>query len=383
MPLRFVERMQRQYAACEAVFGQRSIDPPPYDDHCRLNSPCSSGLAPSFFSRYNRRSQDLPTTPPPPRSCPTDPSGAVDLDAFALPTQSLILVTGANGWLGMHVVDQLLEHGYRVRGTVRNAEKAISTGKYFGENGDATIAGALNALESAAKESGVKRFVYCSAAAAAVSEELRTINEVTGESWNMAAFEKAWNDAPPYDDLERALAVFAGSKMQAELAVWRWYRNLKAHFVLNTVLPGTLLGEVLDPVHQGCRNCTSELKSRVDENGRLDARSMSADFVDVQDSALLHVAALILPDVENQRIFAVSRSSSLDSERRLMGQLCSNRSFKSNCSDQIGGATIFRDAPKAEALLRRLGRKGWTDIETSVSQSRESLMTATQICQGG
>ena len=40
----------------------------------------------------------------------------------------LVLVTGANGYLAAHVVQQLLESGYRVRGTVRNpndAEKEI------------------------------------------------------------------------------------------------------------------------------------------------------------------------------------------------------------------------------------------------------------------
>ncbi|KAF2769500.1 NAD(P)-binding protein, partial [Teratosphaeria nubilosa] len=161
-----------------------------------------------------------------------------------LPRQSMILVIGANGGQGMHVVDQLLERGFRVRCTVRNAEKAISTGKYFEEKYGVgrympvvipdmvhkgafdlairgcsgvvhsasvmtystdphevvspTIAGVLNALESAGKESGVKRFVCCSAPAATVSDTLGTINEVTGESWDIAAFEKAWNTAPPY-----------------------------------------------------------------------------------------------------------------------------------------------------------------------------------------
>lgn len=37
---------------------------------------------------------------------------------------STILVTGANGYIGSHVVDQLLQIGYRVRGTVRDAQKS-------------------------------------------------------------------------------------------------------------------------------------------------------------------------------------------------------------------------------------------------------------------
>lgn len=36
---------------------------------------------------------------------------------------SLVLVTGANGYIASHVVDQLLQHGFIVRGTVRAAWK--------------------------------------------------------------------------------------------------------------------------------------------------------------------------------------------------------------------------------------------------------------------
>lgn len=36
---------------------------------------------------------------------------------------STVLVTGANGFVGSHVVDQLLQEGYKVRGTVRDSSK--------------------------------------------------------------------------------------------------------------------------------------------------------------------------------------------------------------------------------------------------------------------
>lgn len=44
---------------------------------------------------------------------------------LVVPKGSLVLVTGANGYLASHIVDQLLERGYRVRGTVRDASKAL------------------------------------------------------------------------------------------------------------------------------------------------------------------------------------------------------------------------------------------------------------------
>jgi len=43
---------------------------------------------------------------------------------IAIPRDSLILVTGINGFIGSHVADQLLEAGYRVRGTTPTIAKA-------------------------------------------------------------------------------------------------------------------------------------------------------------------------------------------------------------------------------------------------------------------
>ena len=45
------------------------------------------------------------------------------LQNLAVPKGSTVLVTGANGLLGSHIADQFLEHGYKVRGTVRDTEK--------------------------------------------------------------------------------------------------------------------------------------------------------------------------------------------------------------------------------------------------------------------
>lgn len=40
-------------------------------------------------------------------------------------------MTGANGFLGSHIVDQFLQEGYRVRGTVRDLEKNKWLQEYF------------------------------------------------------------------------------------------------------------------------------------------------------------------------------------------------------------------------------------------------------------
>lgn len=50
---------------------------------------------------------------------------------LALPAGSLVLVTGASGYMATHVVDQLLLAGYKVRGTVRDEKKAAWTTEFF------------------------------------------------------------------------------------------------------------------------------------------------------------------------------------------------------------------------------------------------------------
>ena len=42
----------------------------------------------------------------------------------ALLQGSWVLITGVNGFIASHTADQLLAAGYKVRGTVRNLEKA-------------------------------------------------------------------------------------------------------------------------------------------------------------------------------------------------------------------------------------------------------------------
>jgi NAD(P)-dependent dehydrogenase (short-subunit alcohol dehydrogenase family) len=52
---------------------------------------------------------------------------------LTLPLESLVLVTGASGFIATHIVDQLLLAGYRVRGTVRQKDQIVWTTALFSE----------------------------------------------------------------------------------------------------------------------------------------------------------------------------------------------------------------------------------------------------------
>lgn len=57
----------------------------------------------------------------------------------AIPVGSLILVTGANGFIGSHITDQLIQAGYRVRGSTRDTTKVAWMKEMFGNQFEAVV----------------------------------------------------------------------------------------------------------------------------------------------------------------------------------------------------------------------------------------------------
>jgi nucleoside-diphosphate-sugar epimerase len=51
----------------------------------------------------------------------------------AIAKDSIVLVTGCNGFIGSHIVDQLLKAGYNVRGTTRDLKKVENLAKIWKE----------------------------------------------------------------------------------------------------------------------------------------------------------------------------------------------------------------------------------------------------------
>jgi len=54
--------------------------------------------------------------------------------AAVIPAGSLILVTGANGYLGCRFSNTLIQQGYKVRGVVRDLERCEHVKAFFGKN---------------------------------------------------------------------------------------------------------------------------------------------------------------------------------------------------------------------------------------------------------
>lgn len=261
------------------LYGVPRFDPPPYT---RVSCNSRPSTRSHIYASTNASETSLGNSSVQSRSShPPSYQQATERNMSAeipcIPRGSLILVTGANSWHGMHIIDRLLREGYDVRGTVRSASKVMHTTAFFHARYAAdrfaamvvpdmaipgafrsavrgcsglihaaavrtmsanpydvipqTIMGALNMLEAAAHEPRMRRVVHCGSAMAAKDERGHASSIVTKDSWNMSSFRSAWA-GPPYTP-DRAKDVLTSAAVQTELTVWKWYRDRKPGFVLN------------------------------------------------------------------------------------------------------------------------------------------------------
>ena len=105
------------------------------------------------------------------------------------------------------------------------------------------VKGAINAAAAAAKQTSVKRFVYTSSSTAITAPKPNVEFTISTDDWNDEDVEAAWKP-PPYE-MDRVWAVYGASKTQAEQEVWKFAKEHKPGFVLNTVLPNANFGEIL------------------------------------------------------------------------------------------------------------------------------------------
>ena len=233
-----------------------------------------------------------------------------------------------------------------------------------------SIAGVINVAESAAKEPSVKRFVYTSSSTAITKPKPNKRFEITTNDWNEEDFEEAWKD-PPYTP-DRAWAVYGASKMQAEQAIWKFVKERKPGFVVNTVLPDVTMGEILSekqPAFTG-----AWVKSIYE--GSLDAvKDVPPQWmVNVKDTARLHVSGLIDPRVENERILAYAEPFNWNDILALLRKLYVDRRFPNDIPD------LPRDLSKVDNsrgayLLQAYGREGFTSLEETVKENTAGLKT--------
>jgi len=188
--------------------------------------------------------------------------------------EDFVLVTGVTGFLGSHVVHQLLEAGYSVRGVARSPKVAVAQQGYapYGDqyevvgiddlvNGDfsaalkgvkavihvaaplagrtataaealdVAISGSLNLFRQAAL-AGVTNFAYVSSIA--TLGKYTEMPEITDKLWFQITRTQA-------EKLTDGFSIYIASKTLAELAVWE-FAEQHPHIEMTTVNPPFLYG---------------------------------------------------------------------------------------------------------------------------------------------
>ena len=94
----------------------------------------------------------------------------------------------------------------------------------------------------------------------------------------------------------------------------------------------------------------------------------------MQDTALLHVAAVIHPAVQSERIFAFAEPVNGDRVLTILRKLYPSRTFPANFQAEGDVSDVTVPRKRAETLLQEMSGHGWTSLEESVRRNTEDLV---------
>jgi dihydroflavonol-4-reductase len=254
-------------------------------------------------------------------------------------TDQPVLVTGASGFIAIHCILQLLEQGYRVRGTLRSmdreAELRATLNRFVQADdrlefmpadllADAGWAEAVRGCEyvlhvaspfpllspkneedlirparegtlrvlRAAAENGVRRVVQTSSNAAISAGHPRAKTHFDESDWSPP-------DSPTIDP-------YSKSKVLAERAAWEFMESLPPGHPLELAVinPGWVLGPLPDTHQRTSGELVQQLMS-----GKLPGLArVQMTGVDVRDVASAHLAAMVTPEAAGRRFLCIAEA---------------------------------------------------------------------------
>lgn len=262
-----------------------------------------------------------------------------------------VLISGATGFIAAHIVQQLLEKGYNVVGSVRSVEKgehlklllnnpnfsyevveSIETENAFDNfvknHSEATVFlhtaspfrfdikditkdflepavnGTKNALNAIWKFGPqIKRVVVTSSYAAIA-------NFKSPQDPNRTENEDSWCELDWETSQANLVAGYCGSKTLAEKAAWEFVEEHKPNFALATVNPVYVFGP--QPFDEQAKNAQLNTSAEVINSflslkpGSTEWKKQAADAVDVRDVAAAHIVGFEKDEAKGQRLFLIS-----------------------------------------------------------------------------
>lgn len=96
-------------------------------------------------------------------------------------------------------------------------------------------------------------------------------------------------------------------------------------------------------------------------------------YIDVEDTALLHVAALTRPDLKGNRIFGFVEEFNWNTLLHALRRIYPEKVFYEDREGQDHDLSRILGASKAEKILRDMGRPGWKGLEESLRENLEDI----------
>ena len=272
---------------------------------------------------------------------------------------TLVAVTGASGFIGLHCILALLQEGYRVRGTLRDMSRAdslrqaldkhVETGGRL-EFAEAELArddgwteafdgcayvlhvvspiprsvprdendlivpardGTLRVLK-AAGQAGVRRVAQTSSIAAVVNGHNH------GRSYVYS--EKDWSN------LEAGLTPYPKSKTVAERAAWDYMAQLgeDSALELSVINPGMVYGPILEADY----GTSGEVVRKIMRRDLPGLPQLGWGSVDVRDVAVAHVKAMETPAAAGQRFCCVAEDAWMRDIAAILKEHYAQRGYK-------------------------------------------------------
>lgn len=242
-----------------------------------------------------------------------------------------VLVSGANGFVGSHIVAQLLDLGHQVCGTVRDLAQSAAYAHLRSLPGaaqslelvqadltadgafrdhvqgvdgalhvaspyaikvndpqrdlvDPAVRGTLAMLEACAQSASVKRVVVTSSIAA-----------ITDGPTGKILDESQWAATASLDE-----RPYSFSKVRAERAAWRFVLDHVPDFDLVVINPHLVIG----PAMTGTLNPSNKVLCDLINGAYPAIMRISFGFVDVRDVARAHIQALLQPAAQGRYLCA-------------------------------------------------------------------------------
>jgi len=186
---------------------------------------------------------------------------------------------------------------------------------------------------------------------------------ITKDSYNDQWQKEAWEG--PFD-MNNGWKVYAASKVESERAAWKWVEEHKPSFEFNTVLPSANCGRTLD---NGWQSTGSWFKLAADGDFSMIQYVQPQWFVNVEDDAKQHLAALIHPDIKSERVIGVSEPYTWNQALEILKEEYPDKKFSDGLPKLKSDAGTYEPRERSEWILREMGQQRYTTLRESLKKA--------------